>query len=57
MFVCSQVVDNVCVSWVEFSILPPITITEALQLGSLFVGVSAVAYCGKVLAKHINPWS
>lgn len=49
MFVCAEVSDGVCLSWVQLGL----TFEEGLAIGGAFLGVSAIAWGAGFVARVI----
>lgn len=51
-FRCVELTGDVCTQWAE-SYLPLISMTDALQIGGAFLGVTAMAWGVQMLARLI----
>ena len=56
IYSCAQVVNNVCSEWVQTSyLLPPLSISDALPIGSAFLGACVVAWGISLVASQLIP--
>lgn len=53
MYICSEIENDVCLAWVEFSFLPALDIETSIRLGFAFLTLHATAYGLGLVAKTI----